>query len=172
MKKRITLALLSLFLSACSVSSPKSGVTVTRAVSGEKEDRIAINITAPVNEVTTYRNTRKTDYVKAVTTETLKDGSHSVLPIWDKMTYGTVINADIVEDKGKYLLISLDITHSCQSELKKFVLADGNWLNLPTMKTTSGKQKMLIKHGEVIRISAAAYDSPCAFPRVIIHPSV
>lgn len=167
MKKLIVLAVLPLILSACSAFRTDARFDVARANSGEKEDRIAINIVVPANKPTTYRNTYTVDYLKSVT---FKDGKLDSKVI-DEVTYGTVIKAEATEKNGESRVVSLEIEHTCEPALKKRNYADGIWIDTPNYTTASSKQKVVIGHGEIIRITGPGYGSLCPFPRIIIHTS-
>lgn len=169
--KRLTLAVLPLILSACTSSQTESHIDITRIKEADSRNLIAVRIDVPFNKTGIFDNSDSVDYLASVTTVDGKivKKEHSSLP------YGTKVVASVSNDVDGKQLVSLAVRHACLPEIVKFKsLHAGEETDLPypfSLYFTEQSQKVLIKRGENILISGNGFNSSCAFPRIIVHPT-
>lgn len=163
MKARFILAVVPLILSACSVPNQNANFAVTHIEPVNERGTIAISVLATVNKLTTYRNTRSTYYVKSAEYNDGKLASKA----WDEVKYGTVVNFLARNSKSNALVVSLEIEHSCRPDEGKV----RSVIDIPSQTTFSSRQILRIKRGENLRISGKDFDTGCAFPTIIFHPT-
>lgn len=169
--KRITLAVLPLILSACSSSHPDAslsrGFDITRVQSGKTNKSIAVQVDAPLNKLTIFKNTHPFSWKKSIE---YTDGK-LLRETRDTSTYGTVVKALVTETADNSRVVSLDISHTCRPEMRKYTPVDGNWIEVPQRDSVSTKQTIQIIRGETILITGKGFDTSCTFPRIAIRPN-
>ncbi|MEG5552396.1 hypothetical protein UXO11_22735 [Enterobacter wuhouensis] len=166
--KRLTLAVLPLILSACTSSHPESHIDITRVKEADSRNLIAVRIDVPFNKTGIFDNSDSVDYLASVTTVDGKivKKEHSSLP------YGTKVAASVSNDVDGKQLVSLAVRHACRPEIVKFkTIHSGEEIDLPSQYFAEQSQKVLIKRGESILINGNGFNSSCAFPRIIVHPT-
>lgn len=167
MKARFIFTALPLLLSACSVTKENASVNITRIHAGSEIGTVAINLNAPVNKVATYSNIHSVNYLKQVV---LKDGKVSTQQ-WDQISYGTAVKALVRKNTTDTWTASLEIDHSCRPDDEKSYSIQGVSIDTPSQVTFSSKQRVLVKRGENLLISGKDFDTGCAFPTIILHPT-
>lgn len=166
--KRFTLAVLPLILSACTSSKPESHIDITHVKEADSRNLIAVRIDVPSNKTRIFDNSDFASYVASVT---IKDGK-IIKKELHSLDYGTTVVASVSDGVDGKQLVSLAVRHACRPELEKFkTTINEEGIDLPSQYFTEQSQKIFITRGENILISGNGFNSSCAFPRIIVHPT-